>query len=301
MTAQSRQVLLYGGIFSGASDDGDLLMEFFLRAQGIPYRRVTDRDMAEMGFTDDYGLFLVPAGHYFEPTPEWAFGGETARARLREAIVAGMSYYGVCSGALIATPVCVRPSAISLGLTQARPRWGGDPGIGTQFFTVRLTPRLARLAGLDGEYTRVWYHNGPVLQRTRESLYRTLATFEPTPEERAQTRGMPLFGKRLRGAPAIAELRYGRGRVVLCAPHFEYGDESVRDYLARIRGWLDNDCPDTAEGDPGAPERLGRRVFLDTLGGERMAPVRKSTNWRVLAALISDLRSGTPPAPARSR
>jgi hypothetical protein len=299
MRSEQGRVLLYEGIFTG---NGALPTLFFLHAQGIPYRVVTDQDLAEIAYTPEDRLFLFPAGHCFEPTPEWALGGAPGQERLREAIADGMSYLGICAGALAATPARVYPIAISLGLTKAMPRWGKQgPGAGTCFLTVRLGRGLARLAGLEGEHRQVWYHNGPILQRSRESRYRALATFEPTPDERTQMRGQFLFRKHLHGAPAISETRYGRGRVVLCAPHFEYGDESVRGYLARFQGWVGGQRIDMAEGDCLAPGRTGRRAFLDTLGGEWMAPVLKSTNWRVLAALINDLRGGTPPAPARSR
>jgi len=274
------RVLLYGGVFTG---NGVLPTEFFLRAQGISYRVVTDADLADMAYTGEDPLFLFPAGHCFEPTPEWALGGARGQERLREAIANGMGYLGICAGASAATPASVYPIAISLGLTKARPRWGEQStGMGVGFLTLRLDAKLARLAGLEGRHRRVWYHNGPVLQRTRKSAYRALATFEPTAEERAQFRGMPLFGKRLWGATAVAETRYGRGRVVLCAPHFEYGDESVREYLARFPGW-------ESEHRMGLSEGPGRRAFLSTLGGEWMAQVRSSTNWRVLSALIADL------------
>jgi len=289
MNASKARVLLYGGVFSGANDDGDFHMEFFLHAQGIPYRRVTDRDMAEMQFTPEYRLFLLPAGHYFGPVPEWAFGGESARARLRSAVADGMNYLGICSGALIATPVCAYPSAISLHLTDAIPRWKSHTGTGVQFFTVRLSRRLARLAGVRGAHARVWYHNGPVLKRYHRPLYRSLATFEPTPEERAQTREVHLFRKHLRGAAAIAEAKHGRGQVVMCSPHFEFGDGGLHDYVTRLRGWVAKECPDRLEGDRLAPGRPGRQAFFDSLGGAWMEPVRASTNWRILTALVRDL------------
>jgi hypothetical protein len=280
MGGGSGRVLLYGGVFTG---NGVLPTEFFLCAQGIPYRVVSDEEMTDLEFASQDRLFLFPAGHCFDPTPEWALGGVRGQGRLREAIAGGMSYLGICAGASAATPACAYPIAMSLGLTEARPRWGEQStGMGVGFLTVRLDPRLARLAGLGGQHRRVWYHNGPVLQKGREPICRALATFEPTTEERAQFRGTPLFRKHLRGAPAMAEVRYGGGRVVLCAPHFEYGDESVRDYLARFPGWEREHRMDLSEA-------AGRRAFLDTLGGEWMAPVRSSVNWRVLAALVGDL------------
>jgi hypothetical protein len=159
------------------------------------------------------------------------------------------------------------------------------------FLTVRVSPKLARAANLQGHLTRVWHHNGPIFVRSRYQDYETVAGFEPTADERAAMRGSVLFGKHLKGAAAIAESRYGDARIVLCPPHFELGDQGIRGYQALMRQWLAAAGLEDAENDPLAPGQPGRAAFMDDLGGEWMEPVRQSANWRLLATVVRDLCS----------
>ncbi len=283
-------VLLYEGVFSSA-----LAVELFLRGSGIPFRTVSDEDLVTFRFLPHHRLFIFPAGHHFGPAPETALGGPAGRANLQRAVAGGMNYLGICAGAFAATAFEDYPVShgIALHLTPARPRWPGETGAGVGFLTVRVSPKLAGAANLKNRLTRVWYHNGPIFVRSECPAYRTLASFEPTVEERKALRGSALFGKHLKGSAAIAESRYGQGRVMLCPPHFELGNQGIGEYQALMRQWLAAAGLDTAQDDPLAPGQPGRTAFMEDLGGEWMEPVRRSASWRVLATIVNDLANLT--------
>jgi len=169
------------------------------------------------------------------------------------------------------------------------PRWPGEHGAGTQLLTLELEPWLSRAAGIPGGRVPTWYHNGPVWARSRTTPYRTLARFAPTKDERKQTRQSKLFRKHLSGAPAIIECHYGKGRVTLCTPHPEFGDEGLRDWQMRLGQWLQAAGFADAEGDPLLPGMPGHAALMSDLGGQWMEPVRTSANWRLLRALIDSL------------
>jgi hypothetical protein len=278
-------VLVYYGVFVPHA----VPLELFLRAQGIPYELVGDRELEEPAVLRGRRLFIFGAGHCFERVPEWALGRGPATARLQEAISRGVSYLGICAGCFAAISTPSWPIDLDLGLCKAKHRWPSETGAGVQFFTFRVERSLAKKAGLADGRARIWYHNGPIYVRPKRPEFRTLASFEPTPEERAAARGTFVEGKRLRGAPAIIECRYGAGRVVLCSPHPEFGDLSVREYQALLREWLGaHELPST-DGDPLAPGTPGHEAFLAELGGRHMEAVRGSANWRLLRAIVDDL------------
>jgi glutamine amidotransferase-like uncharacterized protein len=277
-------VLLYQGMFSAP-----FTLQFFLRAMDIPFTNVSDDDLADFPFSSHQRLFIFGAGHYFGSTPEKALGGSGGHANLRRAVADGMNYLGICAGAFAATRFAYYPIAVALRLTKARPRWPGETGAGTLLLTIRVAPRLARAAGLNRRVTRVWYHNGPIFSRTKPSSYDTLAAFEPTAEERREARQFVLYRKRLNGAAAIAESRYGKGRVVLCVPHFELGGLGIREYQRLLRDWLAREGCGAEDGDPLAFGEAGYERFMAALGGLEMQPVRSSVNWRLLAAIVRGL------------
>jgi glutamine amidotransferase-like uncharacterized protein len=280
-----RRVLVYAGVFVPHW----VSLELVLRSFGFSYQALTDRELESFDFSPSDRLFIFPAGHNFGPNPDNLLGGPKGSARLRQAIADGMNYLGICAGANAAAHRSWYPIDVSLRLADVRHRWPGEHGAGVQLLTMKLDPVLARTSGIQSGEVIVWYHNGPIWAQSRRSSFRILAAFAPTKEQREQTREHKLFRKHLAGAPAIVECRYGRGRVVLCAPHPEYGDGGLRDWQRRIRQWLEAGGFSDADGDPLLPGAPGHRALMADLGGTWLEPVRGSANWKLLRALLNGL------------
>jgi len=284
VSPRSPRVLVYAGKFVPSY----LTLELFLRSRRITFQPVSDMNLADFRYCASHAVFVFPSGQYFGEDVDDALGGAAGVARLKEAIRGGMNYLGICAGAYAATGRSFPPVDISLGLSPARHRWPGEMGAGAQFLSVRIVPELAAPAGLCDDPQPVWYQNGPVFSGVAGDL-QPLATFAPTRTERAQTRDGFLFRKRLSGAPAIVQSHYGKGRVVLCSPHLELGDLGIRDYHALLRQWIAAHGLAEVDYDPLSTGTASYRQFMKELGGPWLQPVRQSSNWRVLSALINDL------------
>ncbi|MCX6345731.1 MAG: BPL-N domain-containing protein [Armatimonadetes bacterium] len=278
-------VLVYAGCFV----PDYFPIELFLRTHKIPFKVLSDQDMANFTFQTSHRLFIFPSGQYFGDTPEDAIGGRTGRENLKRAIANGMSYLGICAGAFAATQRSYYPIDISLGLTKMRHRWPNEMGAGAQFLTVRLNEELIQAAQLDQDTLRLWYHNGPILSVNASSGFTVLAVFQPSKAERNVAKNGFLKGKHLLHAPAIVALKHGNGRVILCSPHLEFGDMGVRDYQSLLRQWLtEHNCTDVQD-DPLKPGMPAQCDFMKSLGGQLMEPVRRSKNWKCLLAIVVDL------------
>jgi len=255
----------------------------------MDYQSVSDADLESFEFLPSHRLFVFPTGHNFGPNPDNLLGGRKGVARLKQAIADGMNYLGICAGANAAAHRSWHPIDVSLGIADVTHRWPGEHGAGVQLLTMKLCPQLARAAGIASGKIAVWYHNGPIWARSRRPRYRVLAEFAPTRGERTQAREWKLFRKHLSGAPAIIECQYGSGRVVLCTPHPEYGDQGLRDWQLRWRQWLEATGFALLEGDQLRRGMPGHRALMADLGGPWMEPIRVSRSWRLLRALFDDL------------
>ena len=277
-------VLLYTGVFAGW-----FVVEFFLRAQGIRYQYVGDRDLEQFQFGPEHRLFFFPPGHCFGRVPKWALGRGPATERLRTAIANGLNYLGISAGAFATLSTPSWPIDLDLGLCTAQHRWPGETGAGTQFLTVQADEALTARAGLPNSKLRVWYHNSPILVRHHPPRCRARVIFTPTRGERRVARGKFLAGKHLTGVPAVSECSFGKGRVQLCSIHIEMGDLSIGEWQAHMRQWL-ADHLEAQEGmDSMEPGNRGHRLFMRTRGGRWMRPVRESRGWRLLRAMVDEL------------
>lgn len=183
------------------------------------------------------------------------------------------------------------PFGLSLGLTPLSHRWPQRTGIGAQFLSCVLTPELAAAASLeDNCRVTAWYHNGPIFAKQEGPFSRILAAYCPTTAERKAAQANFLRGKHLSGTPAIVESHFGKGRVVQCSPHLEFGDIGIREYQYLLAQWIQNDGTGCAESDPLMADAPGREVFLACLGKGIMDDVINSVNWRILAAILNDLK-----------
>jgi hypothetical protein len=83
---------------------------------------------------------------------------------------------------------------------------------------MRLTPAGRKVWGAVESPVRVAYENGPVIgpiQRKGMTAYRTLATFTTEVAENGSPAGIMV------DSPALAEARFGKGRVMIFSPHPE--------------------------------------------------------------------------------
>ena len=139
--------------------------------------------------------------------------GDDGRAKVRQFVQRGGGYLGICAGAYLACAEFDWGLKLIAAETLSD-RW--ERGVAT--VEMRLTPSGQQVLGAVEAPVRVAYENGPVIgpiEYEGMSAYRTLATFTTEVAENGSPAGI------MTGSPALAEARFGKGRVMIFSPHPE--------------------------------------------------------------------------------
>lgn len=290
MIQATAPVLLYNGFLVPSS----LAVELFLRATSIPYQLVSDSDLEFFEYSQEHCLFIFPPGGNNEPVPIEALGGGNGIGKLRQAISNGMNYLGICFGAYAAMNPALPPEGNGLKLINGHHRWAvredgcAKDGLGALPLTFKVNPTFAKAVGVQ-EYTSIHYHNGPIISQDSLMNYTTLISFAPTRSERKQLSDLSLFRKHLTGVPAVFVSNFGKGRVMLCSPHLEYGDVSYFQWRDMLLEWMRLEEIEGTEEHPLIPGSLEYEKLLLGCTAGWMSPIRESANWRILTTLVNDL------------
>jgi glutamine amidotransferase-like uncharacterized protein len=139
--------------------------------------------------------------------------GDAGRSKVREFVQDGGAYLGICAGAYLACAEFDWGLQLIAAETLSD-KW--ERGVAT--VDMQLTPAGREAFGRVETPLRVAYENGPVIgpiNREGMPAYRTLATFSTEVAENGSPKGI------MTGSPALAEARFGKGRVMLFSPHPE--------------------------------------------------------------------------------
>jgi len=182
-------VCVYAG--SGAVLAKDVEVAFDKLA--ISYRELSEQDIRDGGL-GDCSLLIVPGGY----TARYVDAlGEEGFEQIREFVVGGGGYVGICAGAYIAArKVEVPGRPPGLGIIEIENVRRAGRGIRTITIAKPERPVVKGYAG----QVDIWYQNGPVMKAGQS--VETLAVYEE-------------------GGAAIVWVSYGQGRVVIFSPHPE--------------------------------------------------------------------------------
>jgi glutamine amidotransferase-like uncharacterized protein len=176
---------------------------------GATITRLKAKDFSERNL-GDFDVVIFSAGG---ATTQANSIGDAGRAKVREFVKRGGGYLGICAGAYLAC------AEFDWGLQLIAAETISDKwerGVAT--VQMQLTPAGRKAFGGIETPLRVAYENGPVIGPIeREGLppYRTLATFATEVAQNGSPPGI------MTGSPALAEARYGQGRVMIFSPHPE--------------------------------------------------------------------------------
>jgi hypothetical protein len=253
-----------------------------LRAMGLPFDLLRAEDIRR-GDLSRYGMIFVPGG--------WASNkidalGERGKEAIRRFVAAGGSYLGICGGAGLATqngldllPIRRMPSS------ERVPSFSGR---------IRLACSRHRIwQNVETPVFHAWWPsqfqiadpNVHILARYDEPQADAFSSDIPVADGAAigwakleQRYGILLDPSRLRGSPAVAEGRFGRGRVILSLVHFDTpGDRDGAVVLHNLWTYLSSNGPVYPETGPGsaagrsdpdfpqAEERSGPNLQLEVL------------------------------------
>ncbi len=182
-------VCLYAGW--GAVKAADV--EAALRELGIPYTKVDERSVNKMQL-ETCSLLIMPGGYTGRIVGAL---GEDGLARLRQFVLAGGGYVGICAGAYIAAEKVEVPGhPPGLGIIAIENHRKSGKGIRT---IAAAQPEHPVLVGCERKM-RIWYENGPAIGPGMG--VETLATYAD-------------------GSAAVVCSSCGEGRVVIFSPHPE--------------------------------------------------------------------------------
>jgi len=188
-SAMDKLVCVYAGAGAVLARD----VEVALDKLEMPYREVGEQGIGDGGL-EDCSLLIIPGGY----TAQYVDAlGEEGFEQIREFVIGGGGYIGICAGAYIAArnvEVLSRP--LGLGIIEIRNERKAGQGLRTIIITKPAHPVVR---GSEGKVD-IWYQNGPMME-TGEGV-ETLAIYEE-------------------GAAAIVCAHYGQGRVVIFSPHPE--------------------------------------------------------------------------------
>jgi len=171
--------------------------------------RVCGADIAS-GALSQFDLLIVPGG---SASKEAAAIGAAGRGRIREFVLAGGGYIGICAGSYLAT------SGFSWGLKildakTASPKWRR----GTGLVKLELTDRGREILVDRRDQFDCRYANGPILVPAQLEMlqdFEPLALFRTELAENGTPRGLMV------DSPAIVAGLCGAGRVLCSSPHPE--------------------------------------------------------------------------------
>jgi hypothetical protein len=182
---------------------------------------------------DGFDVLLISGGWVDTFHPSWV------AADIRDFVRNGGGYVGICAGEILAIEGVVDSPffghyeglEIAPAVVRESPQWVGGRNI-------RLTETGARELGVSGDQ-RVLHWNGSILRYrgappVGSGVLAVFAGNGPDPER--QEHGDDLWNANWNGQAAILSDVFGRGRVMLCAPHPEHPREDARYQKSRLIG-----------------------------------------------------------------
>jgi hypothetical protein len=202
------RIAIYQG--PGSQDSGIKNVEQGVKLlDGATLTRLSAQDFAERDLAE-FDVVVFSAG---AASTQAKSIGDAGRKKVRDYVSGGGAYLGICAGAYLAC------AEFNWGLQLIAAETLSDIWQrGEATVQMQLTPAGRQAFGPVAAPLGVAYENGPVIgpiKREGMPPYRTLATFTTEVAENGSPPGI------MTGSPALAEARYGKGRVMIFSPHPE--------------------------------------------------------------------------------
>lgn len=202
------RVAIYEGAGSQESGIRDVEKGVKLLA-GATIERLSAKQFSESDLAE-FDVVVFSAGG---ATAQARAIGDAGRAKVREFVKRGGGYLGICAGAYLACAEFDWGLELIAAETLSD-RW--ERGVAT--VDMQLTAEGLEAFGRVKAPMRVAYENGPVIgpiKREDMPAYKSLARFTTEVAENGSPAGI------MTGSPAMAESRFGVGRVMIFSPHPE--------------------------------------------------------------------------------
>jgi hypothetical protein len=221
------RVAVYNDI--GGGDRGTNNMELSLSDKDhYDVIRVDASDIRD-GILNNIDVLIQPGGSGSKQGKQLE---ESGRDAIREFIIRGGGYLGVCAGAYLSTSFYDWSLNILNAMVIDREHWARGSGD----VVLKFTEEGKKFFNLDVDTILVQYNQGPLLNPyIMEDItpYKELASFKTEIAENDAPSGVMI------GTTAIAQGIYGNGKVISISPHFEKREEQ-RIFIEKCIRWLGN-------------------------------------------------------------
>ena len=245
-------------------------LEVELKSMNIPYERFTEKDINKPKFGEYLQVLIFGAGAIYNS--KTAVGGEAGKQKIKGLIKEGRSYVGICAGSFLALgndPRCLNISKheVSVPFTMS----------------INTFQGFLNLDWLKGEYLarKVWYQNGPIYSHVEGDVIAKWSDKQPEKwvcSPKASHKPLDFANQ-----PAVVGNDYGKGRVILLSPHFEFGSMVPAEYCEPLYEWEKRNDLNLGHRVPHGKYREKFLGELDELGYTKLVD---SPQWKTFKQII---------------